>query len=186
MATLIPDMARALTDANRRVALSVHEGIRRAEAVGNQRAEVEQLRRQMAVEVRVATRHLVTRAGKVQELWAVAVDLLREALNPDEQISILQVFADLADSCRACMESLLLSWASIERLGGQAEGTAVLNDLSGTVRRIHAEASRALRMRVAPWQPTDPTRLEQGRQQALAGQAVTADVARGWFRPVAD
>jgi hypothetical protein len=189
MPTLIPDFARAIAESNRQAAASVDEAARRierlrerAEKLKPMQADLDTVRRRWAREARSATRDLVAGAEEMKDLWSRAVQFLRQGLSAEEQITVLQLSADLAASGHEYREAIHRLWAAVEQIGGQAEGAEELAEVGRLFDRVIAEATRAIEVRKTPWKPSDPARLEQGLEEIRQGKAVSPDEARARFR----
>lgn len=179
MPTLIPDLARTMTDANRRVTDLVDAEIRRAEQSRGPSVEPAALRRS---ESGAATRLAVAVANEVEQLWASAVYVLQRELPVDEQVAALRAFADLIDSGRDRLKSVCRLWVLVEAIEGETEGAEDLATAARVLDRLSAEARRALEARTTLWQPADPVRLERGRQEIQEGKALSHDEAKARFR----
>ena len=189
MPTLIPDFARAISESNRQAIHSADEEVRRVDgllALAGDWKELdpsrENIRRRIAREARAATRKLAADVREVTELWAAAVAALRSGLPHDEQIRVLQASEELVLAEREFLEAVCRMWASVERWGGEREGTEETAEAGRLLDRIHAEATGASLARTNQWQPIDPTRFEQGRQELLNGKAIGPEEACARFR----
>jgi hypothetical protein len=182
MPTLIPDLARAMTDSNRRVAELVDAEVRRAEALREIQAEADTLRQRVAREAREVTRHMIAVTNEVEGLWSSALEALREGIPTDLQLNVLRAAVTVADSSRSYLKSARSLWSTVSDLGGEVEGAEVLAAAGRAFDRVRSEATRALEARTTPWQPADPDRLEQGRQELREGKALSPDEAKARFR----
>jgi hypothetical protein len=189
MSTLTPDFARTITESTRRAALFVNEEIERIEGLyarvvnGRETAtERQTLQRRTEREAAAATDGVVAEARELNELWNAAVGSLREGLSLEEQIAVLESFLDLAGSLGALTESVSRFWELVNQMGSNAEGAADLSDARRVFDRVRSEAARALQARRAPWQPSDPARLERGRRETEEGKRLSPDQARAFFR----
>jgi hypothetical protein len=165
MPTLIPDLARTLTESTRRAALWADEERKRIEELyprmenaSQASVESESLRRRTAREARTATSRVSAEAHELATLWASAIRALRDGLSTQEQILVLQAYLDLTASLEAYRQSASRLWTLVEQMGGNPEESSELNEAAHTLERIRVEAERALQMRKTPWQPSDPAR----------------------------
>jgi hypothetical protein len=189
MVTMIPDFARGMVESYRRTAASLDEEILliealygRAQALEELKPGIAALRRRAAREALGATRDIVAESDELRDLWSAAVKSLREGLSSNEQIQMLEVFAELANSGCKLNKAICRLWDLVKRMGGILEGAEELAAAGRFFDQVRSEATKAIKCRSNPWQPADPARYEEGRQEIREGKAVSAEDARARFR----
>jgi hypothetical protein len=188
MPTLLPELAEALAESNRRAAawidaeVAAAERIRaRAGRVNELEAELATVRRRTASTARAETLALTARAEELADLWETAIVSLRR-LSADEQLLILTGVVRVVDAGTVYVAATRELWALVERLGGPREGDAELSQFTERLARIRREAVGAIEARVRPWQPKDPERFAEAMRTDRERKTLTPDEVRAYFR----
>lgn len=183
MPTLLPELAEALAESNRRAAAWIDAEAAAAEQM-QRTAEPPALPtyyRNLARLSAVTSEEVVAEAEKLAEIWSVVIRGLREH-TPTDQLTILEGVGEIIDAFQQRLVSAT-HFAAVAVPTDEPSGAAAqLDAAADRMRRLRAEISKAIEARTKPWQPKDPERFEKGLRQAAEGQAVGPDEARTWFR----
>jgi hypothetical protein len=130
---------------------------------------------------RLLTSELLAESAEVETQWKNAIRSLNQG-SLEEQVALLQAFAELAGSYLRAVETAKELWAEVGRLGGSAAESDQLAAAEKVYSRIQWHSCRAVDHRLKPWVPKDPERLERSLQAVREGKVVGPEEARRWFR----
>ena len=125
---------------------------------------------------RFAAGHAAAQLPAADALWVAALRSLA-GLTPDAAVARLRRLADLLDAGHRLCQS-----AARQLADAGLPADAPLDHATGRFAALARQARGAIDHRVNGWQPADPERLAEGLRQARAGQVMSADEARRWFR----
>jgi hypothetical protein len=187
MPTLLPELAEALAESNRRAAawidaeVAAAERIRaRAGRVSELEAELATVRRRTARTARAETLALTARADELTDLWETTIASLRR-LAADEQLLVLTGVVRVVDAGTIYVAAARELWALVERLGGPHGGDVELSQFADRLAKIRREAVGAIESRVRPWQPKDPERFAEAMRADRERKTLTPDEVRAYF-----